>query len=249
MIGADAWSDEPEFAEQTATLDIAGLCGSAIIEVIGELFLSGLCDHNGVIQDLSATTDRIVPDERTFTYVIRAEYADADGTVHPQLAITQNDVRQIQLASSALRAGIDLLMEHAGITECHDVRLAGAFGAHIDPVYALILGLVPDCPVDSVRAVGNAAGAGTVRMLVSAEQRTRSPPQFAISRRSKRPPNPDSRSCSCRPWRSPRHCTEPPPCRGRDAAAADCGRGGRTAPSSTGHQRRRGLHEERRQQA
>ena len=103
--------------------------------------------------------------------MIRAEYADADGTVHPQLAITQNDVRQIQLASSALRAGIDLLMEHAGITECHDVRLAGAFGAHIDPVYALILGLVPDCPVDSVRAVGNAAGAGTVRMLVSAEQR------------------------------------------------------------------------------
>ena len=62
-------------------------------------------------------------------------------------------------------------MEHAGITECHDVRLAGAFGAHIDPVYALILGLVPDCLVDSVRAVGNAAGAGTVRMLVSAEQR------------------------------------------------------------------------------
>ncbi|HBU03295.1 MAG TPA: drug:proton antiporter [Acidimicrobiaceae bacterium] len=171
VIGADAWSDEPEFAEQTATLDIAGLCGSAIIEVIGELFLAGLCDHNGVIQDLSTTTDRIVPDERTFSYVIRAEYADADGTVHPQLAITQNDVRQIQLASSALRAGIDLLMEHAGITECHDVRLAGAFGAHIDPVYALILGLVPDCPVDSVRAVGNAAGAGTVRMLVSAEQR------------------------------------------------------------------------------
>ena len=95
VIGADAWSDEPEFAEQTATLDIAGLCGSAIIEVIGELFLTGLCDHNGVIQDLSPTTDRIVPDERTFTYVIRAEYADADGTVHPQLAITQNDVRQI----------------------------------------------------------------------------------------------------------------------------------------------------------
>ena len=171
VIGADAWSDEPEFAEQTATLDIAGLCGSAIIEVIGEIYLSGVCDHNGVIQDLTATTDRVVPDERTFTYVIRAEFTDDDGTVHPQLAITQNDVRQIQLAGSALRAGIDLLMEHAGISECHDVRLAGAFGAHIDPVYALVLGLVPDCPVDSVRAVGNSAGAGTVRMLVSGAQR------------------------------------------------------------------------------
>ncbi|MEM9519705.1 MAG: ASKHA domain-containing protein [Actinomycetota bacterium] len=171
VIGADAWSDEPEFAEQTRKLDIAGLCGSAIIEVIGEIFLAGVCDHNGVIQDLTATTDRVVPNERTFTYVIRAEYTDDDGTVHPQLAITQNDVRQIQLAGSALRAGIDLLMEHAGITECHDVRLAGAFGAHIDPVYALVLGLVPDCPVDSVKAVGNSAGAGTVRMLVSKEQR------------------------------------------------------------------------------
>ncbi|MEO0494792.1 MAG: ASKHA domain-containing protein [Actinomycetota bacterium] len=171
VIGADAWSDEPEFAEQTAKLDIAGLCGSAIIEVIGEIYLAGICDHNGVIQDLTATTDRIVPDERTFTYVIRPESTDASGTVHPQLAITQNDVRQIQLAGSALRAGIDLLMEHAGITECHDVRLAGAFGAHIDPVYALVLGLVPDCPVDGVKAVGNSAGAGTVRMLVSGQQR------------------------------------------------------------------------------
>lgn len=171
VIGADAWSDEPEFAAQTAKLDIAGLCGSAIIEVIGEIYLSGICDHNGVIQDLTAKTDRVVPDERTFTYVIRPEFVDDAGTVHPQLAITQNDVRQIQLAGSALRAGIDLLMEHAGITECHDVRLAGAFGAHIDPVYALVLGLVPDCPVESVRAVGNSAGAGTVRMLVSGEQR------------------------------------------------------------------------------
>jgi len=171
VIGADAWSDEPEFAEQTAKLDIAGLCGSAIIEVIGELYLAGVCDHKGVIQDLTAKTDRVVPDERTFTYVIRSEVTDDDGTTHPQLAITQNDVRQIQLASSALRAGIDLLMEHAGITECHDVRLAGAFGAHIDPVYALVLGLVPDCPVESVKAVGNSAGAGTVRMLVSSQQR------------------------------------------------------------------------------
>ena len=171
VIGADAWSDEAGFAEQTANLEIAGLCGSAIIEVIGELYLAGVCDHNGVIQDLTARTDCVVPDERTFTYVIRPEVTDDNGTTHPQLAITQNDVRQIQLAASALRAGIDLLMEHAGITECHDVRLAGAFGAHIDPVYALVLGLVPDCPVERVTAVGNAAGAGTVRMLVSGEQR------------------------------------------------------------------------------
>ena len=167
VIGADTWSDDPGFAEATKHLDIAGLCGSAIIEIIGEMYLAGVIDHNGVVQgSLVERTDRVVADERTFTYVIRDATAD-----DPRLAITQNDVRQIQLAGSALRAGIDLLMEHAGITEVHDVRLAGAFGAHIDPVYALVLGLVPDCPVDSVRAVGNSAGAGAVRMLLSAQQR------------------------------------------------------------------------------
>ena len=167
VIGCDLWSDDPGFAAATATLDIAGLCGSAIIEVIGEMYLAGICDHNGVVQgSLAAVTDRVRPEERTFRYVIRAGVA-GEG----ELAISQNDVRQIQLAGSALRAGIDLLMEHAGLDEVHDVRLAGAFGAHIDPVYALVLGLVPDCPVESVRAVGNASGAGAVRMLVSAAQR------------------------------------------------------------------------------
>ena len=79
VIGADAWSDEAGFAEQTANLEIAGLCGSAIIEVIGELYLAGVCDHNGVIQDLTARTDCVVPDERTFTYVIRPEVTDDNG--------------------------------------------------------------------------------------------------------------------------------------------------------------------------
>jgi len=167
VIGSDLWNDEPGFAEETAKLDIAGLCGSAIIEIIGEMYLSGVCDQNGVVQgSLAELTDRVQPDDRVFRYVIRAANTDES-----ELAITQNDVRQIQLAGSALRAGIDLLMEHAGIPEVHDVRLAGAFGAHIDPVYALVLGLVPDCPVEGVRAVGNSSGAGAVRMLVSAAQR------------------------------------------------------------------------------
>ena len=170
VIGSDLWSDDPAFADATSKLDITGLCGSAIIEVIGEMFLAGVCDHNGVIRgSLVERTGRVVANERTFRYIIRAADHASDT---PELAITQNDVRQIQLASSALRAGIDLLMEHAGISEVHDVRLAGAFGAHIDPVYALVLGLVPDCPVDSVKSVGNSSGAGAVRMLVSAAQRS-----------------------------------------------------------------------------
>ena len=85
--------------------------------------------------------------------------------------ITQNDVRAIQLAKAALRAGIELLLEHAGRPPVRDIRLAGAFGAHIDPVRAMVLGLVPEAPVEGVRSVGNAAGAGAVRALLSRELR------------------------------------------------------------------------------
>ena len=165
VIGADPWSDEPGFTEATAELDISGVCGSGIIEVIAEMYLAGIIDTDGVIQGaLAERTSRVVPDGRTFSYVLH----EADGV---RLAITQNDVRAIQLGKAALRAGIELLYVHAGVTEVHDIRLAGAFGSHIDPVYALVLGLVPDCPVDRVRSVGNAAGAGAVRALLSLDAR------------------------------------------------------------------------------
>jgi uncharacterized 2Fe-2S/4Fe-4S cluster protein (DUF4445 family) len=62
-------------------------------------------------------------------------------------------------------------MNHSGFTELDDVRLAGAFGSHIDPLYALVLGLVPDCRVEAVRSSGNSAGSGAVRALLSAAAR------------------------------------------------------------------------------
>ncbi len=165
VIGSDLWSDDPGFAASTEDLEISGICGSGIIEVIGEMYLSGIIDTDGVVQGyLAARSPRIVEDGRTFSYVVH----EADGV---RLAITQNDVRAIQLAKAALRAGIDLLFQHAGVSEVHDIRLAGAFGSHIDPVYALVLGLVPDCPVQYVRSVGNAAGAGAVRALLSVAAR------------------------------------------------------------------------------
>jgi len=165
VIGCDLWSDEPGFADETADLDISGICGSGIIEVIAEMYLAGVIDAEGVVQGaLAERSPRIIEDGRTFSYVVFA-------TEHSRLRITQNDVRAIQLAKAALRAGIELLLHHAGISEVHDIRLAGAFGSHIDPVYALVLGLVPDCPVEQVRSVGNAAGAGAVRALLSVAAR------------------------------------------------------------------------------
>jgi uncharacterized 2Fe-2S/4Fe-4S cluster protein (DUF4445 family) len=165
VIGIEHWSDEQGFAEAAEETPITGVCGSGIIEVIAEMYLSGIISQDGVIQgSLVGATPRIIGDDRTFSYVLY-EHGDI------RLLITQNDIRAIQLAKAALRAGIDLLVEHAGSPQVTDIRLAGAFGAHIDPTYAMVLGLVPDCPLPGVRSVGNAAGAGAVKALLSNSQR------------------------------------------------------------------------------
>jgi uncharacterized 2Fe-2S/4Fe-4S cluster protein (DUF4445 family) len=172
VIGAEPWSDDPGFAAAVARTGVTGICGSGIIEVIAEMFLAGIVDAQGVIRpELAERTDRVVADERTYAYVVHRGAGRSDGSAGPELRVTQNDVRAVQLAKAALRAGIDLLLEHAGIDTVDEVRLAGAFGAHIDPLHAMVLGLIPDCPLDAVRSVGNAAGAGAVRALVSGQQR------------------------------------------------------------------------------
>jgi uncharacterized 2Fe-2S/4Fe-4S cluster protein (DUF4445 family) len=171
VIGSELWSNDPGFTADTVKLDISGICGSGIIEVMGELFLAGLIDVDGTVRsDGPAKTERIFADGRTFSYRLFGDSPDPTANIN----VTQDDVRAIQLAKAALRAGIDLLCEHAGKTDPNEigsVRLAGAFGAHIDPLYAKVLGLVPDVPVAHVASVGNAAGAGAVRALVSAAQR------------------------------------------------------------------------------
>ncbi len=165
VIGSNMWSDEPGFAQSIKEIPITGVCGSGIIEVIAELFLTGVISQDGVIQgEMTARTPRIIADDRTFSYLL---YENGD----IRLLVTQNDVRAIQLAKAALRAGIDLLVEHAGSPEVHDIRLAGAFGAHIDPIYAMAIGLIPDCPIAGVRSVGNAAGSGAVQALLSRTKR------------------------------------------------------------------------------
>ncbi|MEL6892788.1 MAG: ASKHA domain-containing protein [Actinomycetota bacterium] len=175
VIGADAWSDDPLFTMQTMQLDVAGVCGSGIIEAIGELYLAGVIDTDGTIRgELAAAnggpSNRVYADGRTYSYRLFGDDEDPAGNVN----VTQDDVRAIQLAKAALRAGIDLLVEHAdvgGAEQIRSIRLAGAFGAHIDPLYAKVLGLVPDTPVDRVASVGNAAGVGAIRALLSASER------------------------------------------------------------------------------
>ena len=153
VIGSELWSDDPGFAEAVARTGVTGICGSGIIEVIAEMYLAGIINQDGVVDgQLAARSDRIVPTGRTFGYVVQR------GGV--TLTVTQNDVRAIQLAKAALYAGIKLLMDHLGVDHVDRIRLAGAFGSHIDVKYAMVLGMIPDCDLAKVASAGNAAGAG-----------------------------------------------------------------------------------------
>jgi uncharacterized 2Fe-2S/4Fe-4S cluster protein (DUF4445 family) len=164
VIGSDLWSDEAGFNEATASTGITGVCGSGIIEVIAEMYLAGIINQDGVLDGrLAARSARIVENGRTFAYLLH------QGAV--EMKITQNDVRAIQLAKAALYAGIALLMERLGIDHVDRIRLAGAFGSHIDVKYAIILGMVPDCDLEQVRSAGNAAGTGARIALLDANSR------------------------------------------------------------------------------
>ena len=164
VIGSDLWSNQPGFEQVVAATGVTGICGSGIIEVIAEMYLAGIISQDGVIDgELSQRSDRIVQTGRTYAYVVHR------GT--PALSITQNDVRAIQLAKAALRAGVALLMDRFGCDRVDRIRLAGAFGSHIDVKYAMILGMIPDCDLFMVASAGNAAGTGARIALLDGESR------------------------------------------------------------------------------
>ncbi len=168
VIGCDLWSNEAGFEEAVAATGVTGICGSGIIEAVAEMFLAGLLTADGVIDGtLAGRTDRITADRRTFAYVLRP-----GGGGQPEIKVTQNDVRAIQLAKAALYAGVRLLMQRLEITAVDRITLAGAFGSHIDVKYAMVLGLIPDCDLERVTGAGNAAGTGARIALLNAESRT-----------------------------------------------------------------------------
>ncbi|WP_282607210.1 ASKHA domain-containing protein [Pelagibius sp. Alg239-R121] len=170
VIGSDLWSDEPGFALETKKTGVTGVCGSGIIEVLAEMFLAGILLTDGTINGaMAAKTPRIQPDGRTFSYLLHE--GDGNGDGEPELRITQNDVRAIQLGKAALYAGIRLLMDRLDIEQVERIMLAGAFGSHIDVKYAMILGMIPDCPLDKVHSAGNAAGTGARIALLNQKSR------------------------------------------------------------------------------
>ncbi|TGR26121.1 MULTISPECIES: ASKHA domain-containing protein [unclassified Mesorhizobium] len=160
VIGSELWSDEPGFLDSVQATGVTGICGSGIIEIVAEMYLAGIISEDGVVDgSLAARSPRVVANGRTFSYVLK------EG--EPKITITQTDVRAIQLAKAALYAGTKLLMEKQNTEHVDRIHFAGAFGSFIDPKYAMVLGLIPDCDLDKVSAVGNAAGAGARMALLN----------------------------------------------------------------------------------
>ncbi|MGX1497648.1 uncharacterized 2Fe-2S/4Fe-4S cluster protein (DUF4445 family) [Labrenzia sp. MBR-25] len=160
VIGVDEWSDEEGFAEKVDTVGVTGICGSGIIEAVAEMYLAGLITEDGVINGAMAErTSRVQSTGRTFSYLVASEGVE--------ISILQTDIRAIQLAKGALYAGVKLLQDKLGTYDLDRIRLAGAFGSYIDPKYAMILGLIPDCPLEGVSGVGNAAGTGARMALLN----------------------------------------------------------------------------------
>lgn len=164
VIGSELWSDDPGFVDATQAFGVTGICGSGIIEAVAEMYLAGIISEDGVVNGtLAKKSKRIVPHGRTWSFVLY------EG--QQRIAVTQNDVRQIQLAKAALYAGVKLLKDRAGIDAIDRIRLAGAFGTHIDTKYAMVLGLIPDCDLDRVESAGNAAGTGATIALLNVPAR------------------------------------------------------------------------------
>jgi uncharacterized 2Fe-2S/4Fe-4S cluster protein (DUF4445 family) len=165
VIGSDVWSDEDGFDEVIASTGITGICGSGIIEMVAEMRMAGIVDGPGLIGSPEQTgTSRCFLDGRTYSYMV---YDDPERPI----TITNRDIREIQMAKAALYSGARLLMDKFEVDTVDRVVLAGAFGAHISPKHAMVLGMIPDAPLDKVTSAGNAAGTGARIALLNTKAR------------------------------------------------------------------------------
>ncbi|MDG1103884.1 MAG: ASKHA domain-containing protein [Ascidiaceihabitans sp.] len=169
VIGSDIWSDEEGFDEAIAGSDVTGICGSGIIEMVAEMRIAGIVDGPGLIGSPEQTgSANCFLDGRTYSFLVY----DATENGGPKITVTNRDIREIQMAKAALYSGARLLMDKFNVDKVDRVVLAGAFGAHISPKHAMVLGMIPDAPLDKVTSAGNAAGTGARIALLNREART-----------------------------------------------------------------------------
>jgi uncharacterized 2Fe-2S/4Fe-4S cluster protein (DUF4445 family) len=163
VIGVDGWNtDHAEFIGK-----VKGICGSAIIDGVAELFRVGIVDSRGKFKT-GLESKRIRKGESGWEYVIA--WAE-ETSIGRDIPMTQQDVRQIQLAKAALFTAARTLLKRSGLESPDKIILAGGFGSYIDKEKAMLIGLIPDCDLENVYAVGNAAGDGARIALLNVEKR------------------------------------------------------------------------------
>jgi uncharacterized 2Fe-2S/4Fe-4S cluster protein (DUF4445 family) len=163
VIGVDGWNtDHAEFKGH-----VKGICGSAIIDSVAELFRVGIVDSRGKFKK-TLNSNRIREGENGWEYVIA--WAE-ETSIGRDIPMTQQDVRQIQLAKAALFTAARTLLKRSGLQSPDKIILAGGFGSYIDKEKAMLIGLIPDCKLENVYAVGNAAGDGARIALLNVEKR------------------------------------------------------------------------------
>jgi len=166
------WIDPETFEVGYKTIEDEkprGLCGSGIIDAVAEMLKTGLIDSSGRF-NMEIDTPRLRRNENSVEFVI----AWRDETLNAyDIVVTQNDIREIQLAKAAIYTGASILMKHRKIQpgDIQKVYLAGAFGNYVDPQNAKIIGMYPDVPLERVEFVGNTAGSGARIVLLSVDAR------------------------------------------------------------------------------
>jgi uncharacterized 2Fe-2S/4Fe-4S cluster protein (DUF4445 family) len=165
VIGRDAWKTYSKPEE----MQTKGICGSGILDVLAELYRAGIILKSGRFNPKqNSRRYRLNSDNNQPEFVIA--WAE-ETSIGRDVVITQKDVRQIQLAKGALQCGCILMMRRMGIEKVDKVKIAGAFGTHVDREKALIMGLFPDCEVEKILSIGNAAGDGSRAALLNREKR------------------------------------------------------------------------------
>lgn len=166
VIGRDAWKNYSKPEE----MKTKGICGSGILDVLAELYSAGVILKSGRFsKNQKSNRYRVNPETKQPEFVIA--WAN-ETSIGKDVVISQKDIRQIQLGKGALYTGCKLMLRRMGLTKVDTIKIAGAFGTHVDKTKALIMGLFPDCDLENVLAVGNAAGDGARAALLNREKRT-----------------------------------------------------------------------------
>ncbi len=161
VIGKADWNTDLEAVEAK------GICGSGIIDAVAQMFRAGILQRNGRLNtDLGTPRLRITDEGPEFVIAWAKET-----TIGQDIVVCQDDVRNVQLAKGALYAGAKIMMRRLGVENLDRVSLAGAFGSYIDRESAAVMGLFPDCALEDVQAVGNAAGDGARIALLNVDKR------------------------------------------------------------------------------